>query len=151
MLDAGGFESAAEHPFGILEQWGAIDGMGSPPPASPFVGAKLLHELLDRHADGGPVLLRLDDLQWADRESVEALTWMLQRASGDRLLVAIASRPLPSTIHPAWQRWSSGRGRVMPVAARRAHARGREPAACTTCRPRPERRHDPAALGAHGG
>ena len=115
VLDAGGFESAAEHPFGILEQWGAINGLGSPPPASPFVGAKLLHELLDRHADGGPVLLRLDDLQWADRESVEALTWMLQRASGDRLLVGIASRPLLSTTHPAWQRWSSGRGRVLPV------------------------------------
>ena len=115
VLDAGGFESAAEHPFGILEQWGAINGMGSPPPASPFVGAKLLHELLDRHADNGPVLLRLDDLHWADRESVEALTWMLQRASGDRLLVGIASRPLASTEHPAWQRWSSGRGRVLPV------------------------------------
>ena len=115
VLDAGGFESAAEHSFGILEQWGAIDGMGSTPPASPFVGAKLLHQLLDRHADGGPVLLRLDDLQWADRESVEALTWMLQRASGDRLLVAMASRPMASTIHPAWQRWSSGRGRVMPI------------------------------------
>ena len=115
VLDAGGFESAAEHPFGILEQWGAVSGLGSPSPASPFVGAKLLHELLDDHADGGPVLLRLDDLQWADRESVEALTWMLQRASGDRLLVGIASRPMPSTAHPTWQRWSSGRGRVLPV------------------------------------
>ena len=58
-----------------------------PPPTSTCSSARSSStQLLDRHADGGPVLLRLDDLQWADRDSVEALTWMLQRASGDRLL-----------------------------------------------------------------
>ena len=115
VLDAGGFESAADTRSASSSSGGPSTGWGRLRPRHRSSARSCSNELLDRHADGGPVLLRLDDLQWADRESVEALIWMLQRASGDRLLVGIASRPLPTTMHPAWQRWSSGRGRVLPV------------------------------------
>ncbi len=53
----------------------------------------------------GPILLLADDLHWADPESVEALLWLLRRASGDRVLVAVGSRPLPPEVHTGWQRW----------------------------------------------
>jgi DNA-binding CsgD family transcriptional regulator len=112
VLDAGASESAADYAFGVLEQWGVRHQPGGP--TAPYVGAQLINEVLDRHSDA-PILLRLDDLQWADSESVEALVWMLQRSSGDRVLVGVSSRPLSPDIHPGWQRWAAARGRVVSL------------------------------------
>jgi DNA-binding CsgD family transcriptional regulator len=103
VLDAVALQSAADYPLGIMEQWGVQSHSGGST-APPF-GAQLLNELLDRYAPQGPILLRLDDLQWADPESVDALVWLLQRAAGDRLLVAVSTRPLAIDVHPGWQRW----------------------------------------------
>jgi DNA-binding CsgD family transcriptional regulator len=115
VLEAGAFESAVDYPFGVLEQWGVRHEPGGP--TAPYVGAQQINEVLDQHSDA-PVLLRLDDLQWADPESVEALVWMLQRASGDRILVGVSSRPLPSDAHPGWQRWAAVHGHVVPMSLR---------------------------------
>lgn len=103
---AEGDDSEHGSPFRTLESWGltvtrAADG--STP--SPFVVAQQLRELVDDLGKGGPVLLQLDDLQWADPESVQALTWLLERVAGDRLLVVAGSRPLPPRDHDAWQRF----------------------------------------------
>ena len=108
-LEAGAFESASDYPFGVLEQWGVRHQPGGP--TAPHVGAQLINEVLDQRSES-PVLLRLDDLQWADPESIEALVWMLQRAQGDRVLVALSSRPLAPDLLPGWQRWASVRGHV---------------------------------------
>ena len=57
----------------------AADGNGSP--ASSFaVGAYLL-EVVGEQGAKGPLAIVVDDLQWADRRSVEALTFMLRRLS----------------------------------------------------------------------
>jgi DNA-binding CsgD family transcriptional regulator len=112
VLESGAFESAADYPFGVLEQWGVQHQPGAPTP--PYLGAQLINEVLDGHTEG-PVLLLLDDLHWADPESVDALVWMLQRASGDRLLVAISSRTLAPDVHPGWQRWAAARGHVVEL------------------------------------
>ena len=45
----------------------------------------------------GPVALLVDDLQWIDPDSAAALAALVQRAAGDRLLVATAYRPLASS------------------------------------------------------
>jgi DNA-binding CsgD family transcriptional regulator len=108
-LEAGAFESASDYPFGVLEQWGVRHQPGGP--TVPHVGAQLINEVLDQRSET-PVLLRLDDLQWADPESIEALVWMLQRAQGDRVLVAVSSRPLAPDLLAGWQRWASVRGHV---------------------------------------
>ncbi len=114
-LEAGAFESASDYPFGVLEQWGVRHQPGGP--TAPYVGAQLINAVLDQRSES-PVLLRLDDLQWADPESIDALVWMLQRAQGDRVLVALSSRPLATDQLPGWQRWAAVRGHVsrLPLA-----------------------------------
>ena len=63
--------------------------MGTP---SPFaVGAELLALVGALQADG-PVALVVDDLQWGDRRSVEALSFMFRRLSVDPVLVMVLVR-----------------------------------------------------------
>ncbi len=107
VLTADGFENARV-PFHVLAQWGvdppqALDaGVGTP-----FLAAQGLRQVIDQVVGNKPVLLRVDDLHWADPESIETLTWLLRRASGDRLLVAAGSRPLAPHLHAGWQRWTA--------------------------------------------
>jgi hypothetical protein len=60
--------------------------------ASPFgVGAQLLGVVGDQQADG-PVALVIDDVQWADRRSVEALSFVFRRLSVDAVMVILVMR-----------------------------------------------------------
>ncbi len=60
--------------------------------SSPFaVGAQLLGVVGDRQA-GGPVALVIDDVQWADRRSVEALSFVFRRLSVDPVMVVLIVR-----------------------------------------------------------
>ena len=113
---ADGLESDRS-PFTLLAQWDAEPprGPGGAEP-TPRLGAQALRGRLDSWATTGPVLLVIDDLHWADPESVEALLWLLRRTSGDRLLVAVGSRPLPPEVHTGWQRWVAGHDTVIAVA-----------------------------------
>jgi DNA-binding CsgD family transcriptional regulator len=89
--------------FGLVDQllraagdaswtFSPADGNGSR--ASSFaVGARLLEVVGEQQATG-VVAIVLDDLQWADRRSVEALTFMLRRLSVDPVMaVAIYRGP----------------------------------------------------------
>jgi predicted ATPase len=61
--------------------------------ASSFaVGAHLLEVLGEQQARAAVVVLLVDDLQWADRRSVEALTFMLRRLSVDPVVAVVAYR-----------------------------------------------------------
>lgn len=61
--------------------------------SSPFgVGAQLLGVVGDLQAAGGPVVIVVDDVQWADRRSVEALSFMLRRLSADSVLAIMLVR-----------------------------------------------------------
>ncbi len=115
LLTADGLEDE-DVPFGVLAQWGvrlrtAADGRLP----SSFEATQGLRALIDAAAVKGPVLLRLDDLQWADAESVRTLVWLLQRLSGDRLLVAVGTRPLGPGRHSRWQRWLQGSAQAIRV------------------------------------
>lgn len=55
------------------------------------IGAATL-ALLCRHAEDGPVAIVVDDLQWMDRPSVDALTFAARRVDSDPVVVLFAGR-----------------------------------------------------------
>ena len=57
-----------------------------------------------RAAGRGPVAIVVDDLQWADRRSVEALTFMLRRLSVDPVLAVLIYRGPGDRLGEAAQR-----------------------------------------------
>jgi DNA-binding CsgD family transcriptional regulator len=103
-----------EEPYSLLHDMG-IDAATLVATTDPFQAAQALRELVDRNAAEHPVLLAVDDLQWADRESVESLTWLLRRAHGEQLLVVLASRPPSAQSAETWRRLQEGAGRDVDV------------------------------------
>jgi Sodium/hydrogen exchanger family len=82
-----------------------VDGADSP--ASSFaVGARLLEVVGDQQATGpkGSVAILIDDVQWADRNSVEALTFMLRRLSVDPVVAIVVYRGHSGRLDEAAQR-----------------------------------------------
>jgi AAA ATPase domain len=100
VLSARASQAETDLDFGIVDQLlraagGAgqavlsADGTGSA--ASSFaVGARLLEMVGEQAA--GAVAIVVDDLQWADRKSVEALTFMLRRLSVDPVVAVVIYR-----------------------------------------------------------
>ncbi|HXP56566.1 MAG TPA: LuxR C-terminal-related transcriptional regulator [Streptosporangiaceae bacterium] len=90
-------------PFSGLRDWGVqVDSFDPTGDSSVTVAAGYLAQLVDERAATAPVLLVLDDAQWADQESVEATHFFLRQAEGTPLLVAIARRTdaVPATRDP---------------------------------------------------
>ncbi len=61
-----------------------------PPPAVVAVG---LLGVVRALAEGGPVLVAIDDLHWLDSPSAEALTFVVHRLAGARVAFVFARRP----------------------------------------------------------
>jgi tetratricopeptide (TPR) repeat protein len=78
------------------------DGSGSP--ASSFAVGAFLLEVVGEQGAKGPVAIVVDDLQWADRKSVEALTFMLRRLSVDPVLAIAIYRGPGDRLDEAAQR-----------------------------------------------
>ncbi|GGL98336.1 helix-turn-helix transcriptional regulator [Nakamurella endophytica] len=93
----------ATTPYDTLDRLGvAVPRTADGSFPGPFFAAQQVRAILDGAGDE-PVLLRVDDLHWADPESVRALLALFERASGDRLLVAAAART--GEAHPEWLHW----------------------------------------------
>ena len=71
------------------------------------VGARLLEIVGDRLAAGSMAIF-IDDLQWADRKSVEALTFMLRRLSVDPVITVVTYRGPGDRLDEAAQRMLQG-------------------------------------------
>src|SRR4029077_5537374 len=72
----------------------SLRGLGVPASQAPdpiSVGAGLV-ELLGTLQSGAPVALVIDDAQWADRPSLQALLFALRRLHADRVLALIGAR-----------------------------------------------------------
>ena len=94
VLQAAADESTADQPFAVLEQLG-IEGGGSPQ----AVGLDLVALLTEA---GGPVVVVVEDLHWADRESRQALLTVVRRVGEERVLLLVTSRP--GAASDGWER-----------------------------------------------
>ncbi len=98
VLRAVGREGGGDDPLGALVQLGVDrDGLQS----DPLSAGRALGALVGELEAAGPVLLVLDDLQWMDPESLDAVAALLERMAGDRVLVAACHRPVGPR-HAQW-------------------------------------------------
>lgn len=91
-----GRESVTPAALSVLREWAPDQDL----PAEPFQAAQRLRAVVDRLQLTGPALLAVDDLQWIDDDSVQAIAWLLRRSDADRLLVVAATRPGSLGGHP---------------------------------------------------
>ncbi|MDN3494900.1 AAA family ATPase [Planococcus sp. APC 4015] len=98
VLRATAYEETQSDPFDLLAQLGVPQDDGK---TNPLRAAQALGALIDGLQPGGTVVLVIDDLQWADAESLDAIGVLLERMAGDRLLVIAAHRP----VGPRHERW----------------------------------------------
>jgi DNA-binding CsgD family transcriptional regulator len=130
--------SESDLPFGLASQlMRQLPTLGSPgfrmvdaviPPEQAWldVGGQLLALLGERQREG-PVALVVDDIQWADKPSRDALAFVLRRLWADQVLalvtVTLESTSLPWDAHGGsgdtvaasgleWQRTATGRGEL---------------------------------------
>ena len=112
LLWARGDQAEADLDFGIVDQLARAAGGAIPAAAltdeagsaaSSFaVGARLLEVLGELQAPSAAIVI--DDLQWADRKSVEALTFTLRRLSVDPVVAIVIYRGPGGGLDEAAQR-----------------------------------------------
>ncbi|GAA1918447.1 LuxR family transcriptional regulator [Microbacterium aoyamense] len=96
-----GEPDAPDVAFSTLRELTASTGIAEP--VNAFQAVSELLALVDERQRVQPLAFLIDDLQWTDAESIRALAGLLRRVEGDRLLVAVATRPL-GRAHSEWQR-----------------------------------------------
>lgn len=83
------------------------------------VGFEALHSLywlVVNLADQGPLLVWVDDCQWADRDSLRFLSYLEQRIEGLPIAMVLAGRPPDSSASDASSVWSQVTSRPSAVA-----------------------------------
>jgi hypothetical protein len=112
VLETTGVESEAEVPFAGLEHLlrpvlcsadslqpsqrdalAAAVGTGEGPTPEPFIVALAALNLLSEAAASKPVLVAVDDVQWLDRPTHEALAFIARRVGRDQVVVIATVRP----------------------------------------------------------
>jgi DNA-binding CsgD family transcriptional regulator len=112
VLSARGDQAETDLDFGLVDQLlraardtsqPVLPTGGADSAASFMVGARLL-EVVGEWQAAGAVAIVVDDLQWADRRSVEALTFMLRRLSVDPVVAVVIYRGPSDQLDEAAQR-----------------------------------------------
>ena len=116
-------QAEADLDFGLVDQLlraaGRVSQLAGPaggnePPVSSFaMGAQVL-DVVGVQPAAGSTAIFLDDLQWADRKSVEALTFMLRRLSVDPVLAVV-------TYRGPWERLDGPAQRMLSSVENRLH------------------------------
>ncbi|SDH59183.1 regulatory protein, luxR family [Sinosporangium album] len=110
-LRASGDEAESGLSFGMLAQLAAARAPFSPWEGStdPIVAGLELLDLLGRLQEAGPIIVVVDDAQWADAPSLQALTFALRRLRADSVLtIVIARSPAMPRIPPGLRRLLTG-------------------------------------------
>ena len=113
VLSARASQFEADLEFGLVDQLLRAAGASFPvfPQAgqdgsavtSFAVGARFL-ELVGELQGRGSLVILIEDLQWADRKSIEALTFMLRRLSVDPVVAMVTYRGTDDRLDPTAQR-----------------------------------------------
>jgi DNA-binding CsgD family transcriptional regulator len=113
ILEAGGDEEETLLTYGIVDQ--LQPRLRVEPGTDPMaVGGQLL-DLLDRlQSDGEVVVIAIDDLQWADRQSSRALLFALRRLRVDKVLTIVSTR-VDASVDPGWSRFTGGDSRITRI------------------------------------
>ena len=90
VLRATAYSSDRADSLGVLRQLDPDLPAADP---NPLRVARRIGQRIDQLQITGPVALLIDDLHWADPESVEAVGVLLERMAGDRVLIVTAHRP----------------------------------------------------------
>ncbi|MEU4468020.1 AAA family ATPase [Streptomyces sp. NPDC024017] len=107
VLQASGDELEMHLPYGVVTQLiHQMHGVADAGPSLPdpiAVGASLI-DALGKFQDRAPVILVIDDVQWADTPSLHAITFVLRRLRVDRVLTVLVTRDaadprLPHGLH----------------------------------------------------
>jgi DNA-binding CsgD family transcriptional regulator len=111
VLSARADQAEADLDFGLVDQLfrsagGPVPAIlpGAGPAASAFtVGAQLL-QVVGELATAAPTVILVEDLQWADRQSLDVLTFTLRRLSVDPVAAVLTYRGPGSQLDQAAQR-----------------------------------------------
>ena len=140
VLSARAGQAETDLDFGLVDQLLRAAGGAARPElpadeadsaASSFaVGAHLLEVLGEQQARAAVVVLLVDDLQWADRRSVEALTFMLRRLSVDPVVAVVVYRGPRDRLDETAQRLGQRGAPAAHPAGRAGPGRGRVAGGC---------------------
>lgn len=109
-------ESAEPRIYGVLAQLGVGEDQGDGGSmVTPTAAAQAFRAVLDEDAHHGPTCVVLDDLQWSDPESINALVEVGSHLNGDPVLFVIGTRPLEPHQFPSWQRWVDQRAGIRRI------------------------------------
>lgn len=99
LIEASGDETEMHLPFGVVDQLfcSVVNHQRkitrrTPLPADPLTAGTDLLDLLRILQREGPLAVVLDDGQWADTPSLQALTFVVRRLHADRILVLVIVR-----------------------------------------------------------
>lgn len=99
VLRATAYEDTQNDQLGVLRQLG-VDVHGISPNA--LSASQAIMRRIDALDADELAVLVVDDLHWADPESIDALGVLMERLAGDRVLLVTAHRPVGSR-HTRWQ------------------------------------------------
>lgn len=102
----------------VVPAWGSADGAGET--TVPVIGAALLR-CLDAAGDGRPVLLVLEDLHWADAETLALVEFVADNAAASTVALVATMRPDPGEAVGIFRRLERRRSatvlELLPLAA----------------------------------
>ena len=92
-----------QQPYAALIEWGVLDPASAADLTAPQA-ARMLRSWIEKIRSGAPALIMIDDLEYLDIESSDAVARLIERTFSDRILVAVAADSLAGQALDPWNR-----------------------------------------------